>query len=266
MTTFSDLFPTQPIIGVIHVPPMPGSPGYTGDFAAVIDAVDRDSAALLAGGVDGIVIENFFDAPFFKDRVGAETVAALAHIATHVRELTDLPLGINMLRNDALSGLAVAATCDCQFIRVNVLTGAMLTDQGVIEGRAAELARYRQHLQTDVLVFADVLVKHAVPLAPQAMHLVAKDTWERGGADALIVSGTGTGSAAKLDDVEAARDGAPDAPVLLGSGVTPDNIGAFFAVATGAVIGTYFKRDGIVANPVDEARVTALVNAKKALK
>jgi hypothetical protein len=135
----------------------------------------------------------------------------------------------------------------------------------VIEGKAAQLARYRGQLQTDVLVFADVLVKHAVPLAPQSMKLVAKDTWERGGADALIVSGTGTGSAAELGDVQAARDGAPAAPILLGSGVTPENVADFFAVATGAFVGTYFKRDGRVENPVDESRVATLVAAKKAL-
>src|SRR5260221_14303026 len=122
-----------------------------------------------------------------------------------IGQQAQLPVGVNVLRSDVLGALAIASACDCQFIRVNVLTWAMLTDQGVIEGKSAQIARYRRQLLSDALIFADCLVKHAVPIAPQSMELVAMDTWERGGADALVVRGVGTGQENDFNDVVAAR-------------------------------------------------------------
>jgi membrane complex biogenesis BtpA family protein len=263
MKRFEDLFPQKPIIGMVHLRAMPGSPAYQGGMQGVIDWALRDADALERGGVDGIMIENFFDAPFFKDQVGPETVAAMTRVVTLIRGRTRLPLGVNVLRNDALSALAIAAACDCQFIRVNVLSWAMLTDQGVVEGKAAGLLRFRRLLDSDVLVFGDCLVKHAISLAPQTMEQAALDTWERGGADALIVSGPATGRETDLDDVLAARRGAPDAPLLIGSGVTQANITTLLSVADGAVVGTYFKQDGKVDNPVEISRVRTLAEMKR---
>ncbi len=260
MMRFKDLFPHKPIIGMVHLRALPGSPAYRGSMQEVIDWALRDAEALEEGGVDGIMIENFFDAPFFKDQVGPETVAAMTRVVMLIRGRTQLPLGVNVLRNDALSALAIAAACDCQFIRVNVLSWAMLTDQGVIEGKAAQVLRFRRLLGSDVLVFGDCLVKHAISLAPQTMEQSAMDTWERGGADALIVSGLATGRETDLDDVLAARRGAPEAPILIGSGITRENIGDFLSVADGALVGTYFKRDGKVHNPVEASRVRDLVD------
>jgi membrane complex biogenesis BtpA family protein len=263
--SFSRLFPTKPIIGVIHLEALPGSPAYAGNMQPVVKSALRDAEALEVGGVDGLIIENFFDAPFYQDQVMPETVAAMTHITTLIRQNTQFPLGINVLRNDGISAIAIATACDCQFIRVNVLTWAMLADQGIIQGKAAQIARYRRQLLSDALIFADCLVKHAVPIAPQPMELVAMDTWERGGADALIVSGVGTGKVTDFDDVVAARHGAPDAPILIGSGVTPDTAEQLLSVADGAVVGTYFKQDGRVENPVDSSRVRELMEVKKAL-
>lgn len=263
MKRFEDLFPQKPIIGMVHLRALPGSPAYRGSMQEVIDWALRDADALERGGVDGIMIENFFDAPFFQDQVGPETVAAMTRVVTLVRGRTQLPLGVNVLRNDALSALAIAAACDCRFIRVNVLSWAMLTDQGVIEGKAAQVLRFRRLLGSDVLIFADCLVKHAISLAPQPMEQAALDTWERGGADALIVSGLATGRETNLDDVVAARRGAPEAPVLIGSGVTQANIATLLSIADGALVGTHFKQDGKVHNPVDTSRVQALVDIKR---
>ncbi len=265
-TRFTQLFPAKPTIGTIHLKALPGSPEYAGQIKPIVEAAVRDAETYEREGCDGIIIENFFDAPFFKDQVGAETVAAMAKVATIIRAQTNLPLGINVLRNDGLSAIAIATACECQFIRVNVLSWAMLTDQGVIEGKSAQILRFRRALQSDVLILADCLVKHAVPIAPQSMELVALDTWERGGADAIIVSGTGTGKATDLEDVVAARRGAPDVPILIGSGMTRDNVGAFLPLTDGFIVGTYFKRDGAVGNPVDPERVRGFVAAKNAAR
>lgn len=263
MNRFYRLFPHKPIIGMIHLKALPGSPSYEGSIQSVIDSALTDAQALEQGGIDGMMIENFFDAPFFKDHVQAETIAGMTRVITLIRQQTTLPLGVNVLRNDALSAMAIASVCDCQFIRANQLSWAMLTDQGIIEGKAAELLRLRRNLGSEVLVFGDCLSKHASPLVPQSMKLVAMDTWERGGADALIVSGVATGHATDIQDVRDAKKGAPDAPVLIGSGVTPDNGLSLLEVADAIMVGTYFKVDGRVENPVDESRVRGLVQRVK---
>ncbi len=265
-SAFARLFPSKPLIGMIHLKALPGSPAYNGSFQDAIDSALRDAQTLEQGGVDGIMIENFFDSPFFKDRVGAETVAAMTRAIGLIRQQTRLPLGVNVLRNDGMSAIAIAAACECQFIRVNVLTWGMLADQGIIEGKAAEILRYRRMLQSGALIFADCLVKHAVPLTPQAMELVAMDTWERGGADALIVSGVATGKATDYNDVVAARKGAPDAPILIGSGLAADNLNTFWPVIDGAIVGTSLKAGGRVENPVELARVQALAGARQTLR
>jgi membrane complex biogenesis BtpA family protein len=247
------------VIGMVHLKALPGAPAYGGSIKAVIDAAVADADRLEHGGVDAIMVENFFDAPFFKDRVPPETVAGMTRVLATLRAATRLPLGVNVLRNDGISALAVAAACECQFVRINVISWAMLADQGIIEGRAAEIARYRKMLGANVLILTDCLTKHAEPLAPMQMEWVALDTWERGGADALIVSGKATGHATDLADVRAARQGAPGAPLLIGSGVTADNVRAFLPLVDGVLVGTWLKVEGRVENPVDESRVRAVV-------
>src|SRR5262249_48357242 len=146
---FHKLFATsKPIIGMVHLQALPGSPDYAGSMKAVLESALRDADGLEQGGVDGIMIENFFDSPFFKDQVGPETVAAMAAIITAIRQRTALPLGVNVLRNDGMSAIAVATACGCQMVRINQLSWAMLADQGILEGKAAQILRYRRQLES----------------------------------------------------------------------------------------------------------------------
>lgn len=258
-----DLFGTEkPIIGVIHLLPLPGSCRYDGNFEAVCLRAEQEAAAYATGGASGIIVENFFDAPFTKGRVDTAAACAMSIIIMRIMAICELPIGINVLRNDGLTAMALAATTGAQFIRVNVFTGAMLTDQGIIEGIAHELLLYRKHLnaQRHVRIFADIMVKHAQPMAAgQNIQQEAKDAVERGLADALIVSGFATGSAPVLDDLTLAREAVPDTPLLVGSGVSKENIGSLFDIANGAIVASSLKRQGILANPVDVERVRALV-------
>jgi membrane complex biogenesis BtpA family protein len=178
-----------------------------------------------------------------------------------VREAVALPIGFNVLRNDARAALALCAACNGAFIRVNVHTGAMLTDQGLVEGRAYETLRDRQRLCPRAGIFADVHVKHAVPLGNWPLEDAARDTVERGLADALIVSGHGTGLPADLADVQRVRRAVPSARILLGSGVTLQNIRNYLPLADGFIVGTSLKAGGKLANPVDPKRVAALARA-----
>lgn len=254
------------VIGMVHLKALPGAPRYENSMTAVIDAALADAAALEQGGVDGVMVENFFDAPFFKDHVPPETVAGMTRVMTILRQKTKLPLGVNVLRNDGMSALAIAAACDAQFVRINIVSWAMLADQGIIEGKAAEIARYRKMLGANTLILTDCLTKHAEPLAPMQMEWVALDTWERGGVDALVISGKATGYATDLGDVIAARKGAPSAPLLIGSGVTVENVLDFLPIVDGVLVGTSLKADGHVDMPVDGARVRAVVDKVRGYK
>jgi uncharacterized protein len=220
----------------------------------------NDARAYERGGAHALFIENFGDVPFTKGRVAPETIAAMAVAGRAVREAVEIPIGFNVLRNDACAALALCAACNGSFIRVNVHSGAMLTDQGMIEGDAYSTLRYRRQVWPEAQIFADVHVKHAVPLGDWSLADAARDTLERGLADALIISGSGTGMAADSADVQRVRAASPKAKILLGSGVTRENVRQF-GEADGFIVGTSLKVGGKLSNPVDPRRVSQLVKA-----
>jgi membrane complex biogenesis BtpA family protein len=252
------------LIGVVHLRPLPGSPRWRGDIESVVEFAVNDAHAYERGGADALFIENFGDVPFTRGCVAPETIAAMAAAGRAVRQAVKLPIGFNVLRNDARAALALCAVCGGAFIRVNVHTGAMLTDQGLIEGNAYETLRYRQRLCPQARIFADVHVKHAVPLGNWTIEDAARDTVERGLADALIVSGVGTGLSAELADVERVRLTAPSTKILLGSGVTLENVRDFLPAADGFIVASSLKLNGRLSNPVDFKRVAALARALRA--
>jgi len=251
----------HPIIGVVHLLPLPSSPRWQGNLKAVIARAEQEATALAAGGVDGIIVENFFDAPFAKDHVDPAVVSAMTLVVQQIQNLVMLPVGINVLRNDGRSGMAIASVCQCPFIRVNVLTGVMATDQGLIEGNAHGLLRYRRELGADVAIFADVLVKHARPLGTPNLTTAVQDTIERGLADAVILSGWATGSPPNLEDLELAVNAAKGTPVLIGSGADWDNIGRLIQAADGVIVASSLKRHGKITEPIDPIRVQGFVEA-----
>ena len=230
---------------------------------AVVDRAEQEAVALAAGGADAIAIENFFDAPFPKDCTDPAVVSAMTAIVQRVQNLVSLPLGLNVLRNDARSALAIAACTGASFIRVNVLSGVMATDQGLIEGQAHSLLRYRRELGVDVKILADVLVKHARPIGSPNLTVAVQDTIERGLADAVILSGWATGSPPNVEDLELAKSAAGDTPVLVGSGADCDNIATLLAVADGVIVASALKRRGKRDNPIDPNRVRQLVDAAR---
>jgi membrane complex biogenesis BtpA family protein len=250
------------LIGMVHLGPLPGA-ARPAPLEATIEAAREDASVLEAAGFDALMVENFGDAPFFADDVPKITVAAMTRIVSTLAAERSIPVGVNVLRNDAAAGLAVATSSGATFIRVNVLSGAMWTDQGLITGRAAELARLRAALHAEVAVLADVMVKHATPPPGLTIALAAADLWERGGADGIVVSGTGTGSPTPLEDLEAVAAAVPDAPLYAGSGVTAETVAATLERCAGVIVGTATKIEGIAANPVDATRARAIVEAAR---
>ena len=260
----NQIFQTKnPIIGVVHLLPLPTSASWGGSLKAVIERAEQEATALAAGGIDGIIVENFFDAPFTKDQVNPAVISAMTLIVDRLMNLVVVPVGINLLRNDAKGALAIASCVNAHFIRVNVLNGIMATDQGLIEGNAHELLRFRRELGSDIAIFADVLVKHARPLGTPNLTTAVQDTIERSLADAVILSGWATGSPPTLEDLELATAAAKGTPVLIGSGANWDNIGQLMQAADGAIVASSLKRQGIINETIDPIRVAQFIEAAR---
>lgn len=255
---------TKQLIGVIHLEPLPGSPDWKNNLSQIIDHAIRDVKAYEKGGANALIIENFGDAPFTKSSVAPETIAAMSAIGYAIRQETKLPLGINVLRNDAHAAMAIATACGANFIRINVHTGAMLTDQGIIEGDAYHTLRLKKMLNPQLQIWADIHVKHALPLAPFPIEETAHDTLERGKADVIILSGHSTGNPVNLEELQRVRKSCPKSFIALGSGVTLQNIASYLPYANGFIVGTSLKRQGQLFEPVDIKRVRALVKKLRA--
>lgn len=255
------------LIGVVHLPAMPGDPAHrSGGFEDVLEHARRDAERLAEGGADAVIVENFGSWPFPKGTPEQPTpphqIAALALAVAACKVASGLPVGVNVLRNDARAAIGIAAAAEASFVRVNVHVGAYVTDQGIIEGRAFETLRYRRELgATEVAILADVRVKHASPLAPSPLAVEVEDCLRRGGADAVIVTGTGTGKPVSPELLEQVRKAAGEGTVLIGSGLDPTQAELLAPLADGAIVGTWIKEGGEVRAPVDPARVKMLRDA-----
>ena len=235
-------------------------------MAEIIRCAVSDALAYQKGGADAVIVENFGDVPFTGGRVASETVAAMALAGAEIAEAlsgTELPLGFNVLRNDALSGLGLCAAVGGDFIRVNVHSGAMVTDQGLIEGDAYTTVRARDRIAPQVAILADVHVKHASPVGGvgQDIRVSAQDTYKRAHADGLIVSGSGTGAPTDQGELESVREACPDAPIFVGSGADAESAGTLLKQASGLIVGTAAKKGGKLDQPVDPERVAEIRSA-----
>ncbi len=248
---------------MVHLRALPGSPRWAGSMDEVTRAALDDARALADGGADALLVENYGDVPFAAGRVDAATVAGMAVVIAELRKAVPLPIGVNVLKTDALSALAVAAATGARFIRVNVHVGAVVADQGLLQSNAHDTLRYRRLLGADVKILADVQAKHGVPLAPVPIEQEARDCVSRGLADGLVVSGAATGEPTPMGDVKRVRGAVADVPLLVGSGVTAETVAELLSVADGVIVGTAVKRDGRLANPVDPERVRRLVQAAR---
>lgn len=259
----------RPVVAMIHLPPLPGAPGFTpsegrSPLAGMVERVSRDARILVEEGVDGILVENFGDAPFHPGRVPPETVAALTLAVSAAQdEAAGLPVGLNVLRNDARSGVGIAVATGADFLRINVHTGTMFTDQGMLEGRAWETVRERERLCASLLILADVEVKHAAPPPGVSRTDAARDLRLRGFADVLVVSGSGTGRPTDPAVVDEVRAAVTDAPVWVGSGLSPTNARELLGRAEGAIVGSALMEGGRPGGPIDPGRVRQLLDAAR---
>ena len=253
--------PSPALIGVIHLPALPGSVCHRLSMDEIVKRALVDARALRQAGFDAAIIENFGDVPFSATALPPASTAAMAVVADRVRREVGLRIGINALRNDALAGLGIAVAVGASFIRVNVHTGVYATDQGLIEGRAEETLRYRKLLGSRIAILADVNVKHATPISEPDIVRAAKDTAYRGLADGLIVTGRATGEPVDADQLRRVRDAVPDRRVIVGSGATVDTVASLLTLASGVIVGTGLKVGGDTSKPIDAALATAFARA-----
>ncbi len=250
------------VIGVIHLPALPGSPEYRGaDIEALAAIALEDARRYARGGVHGLIVENHGDIPFAKPGdLGPETAAVMAVIGDRVRRDVGLPLGVNVLANGARHALAVAQAAGAGFVRVNQWANAYVANEGILEGPAAAATRYRAWLRAGrVRVFADVHVKHGAHaiVADRSLGELTRDL-EFFDADAVIVTGQRTGDGVEGEELTTVR-GATQLPLLVGSGVGEANVGAILGVADGVIVASALKEEGVWWTPVSEAKVRAFM-------
>lgn len=240
MSEFQALFPALPaLIGVVHLPPLPGSPFDRGQELEEIEAFCIEEVREFErGGFHGVLLENAGDGPRPK-QTPPETVAALAALAFSARKAVSIPIGLSG-GYDAVSTIGAAVGAGASFVRAPIFLEASVTPAGIVEGMAATLLRYRKSLGRRCAILADVHVKNTVPLSPRPLIEAFRSATANSGADAIVVTGVATGAAPSPEEI-APLWAAARSPLLIGSGVTPQNAAAFAACSHGFIIGTYCK-------------------------
>jgi len=247
------------LIGMVHLPALPGSASASRSLSEIVVRAVGEARTLARAGFQAVIVENFGDSPFAPDCVPAETVASMTIIAREIVAAVRIPVGVNVLRNDALAALGIAAVTGAAFIRVNILSGTYATDQGLISGRARELLQRRAQVAPQVKIAADVHVKHAAPVSQPDLILAAEETAHRAGADVLIVSGAATGSPADLDAARRVKAAVSDRPLWIGSGVDASTVAACLNAADAVIVGTCLKRGRKTTAALDHKRLRSFI-------
>ena len=262
MNLFRKLFgDKKPIIGMIHLAPLPGSPKYEGDLEEVYIKAKHDLDVLMEGGVDAAIVENFGDVPYSTSNE-LVSYTAFTNIFTRLKENSSIPLGVNVQFNDFKAEWAIAYACNADFIRVECFAENRMGPNGIVVSCGPELMRLKGKYPKDICLICDVHVKHTFEIVSQPLDFTIESIKE-GGADALICTGISTGKSPSIEDVEKMKELSDGLPVILGSGVNSNTVKDYLAVSDGAIIGSYLKEDGVVENPVSLDRVKLLMaNAK----
>jgi len=253
---------------MVHLPALPGSPTYAEkSLKEIVRFALKEARSLEAGGVDALLVENFHDYPYLTEKVPIPTVIAMTAVAYEIKAAIELPIGVNILFNDTEDELYLAKVLELDFIRVEGFVDLLLSDLGILMPSAPKMMRLKKTLGAEgVAVLADVQGKYTHALPSRDVFDSARDALERGNADAIILTGTRTGEVAPLELIRQLKEKIPQACVLLGSGITPDTIKEVLDVVDGAIVGSFFKKDGNVNNPVDQERVRELMQVVHSIR
>jgi len=261
MKTFNLKSPQKTIIGMVHVAALPGTPRNCQSMAEIIEQAVSEAKMLEQAGFDAILIENMHDVPYMKSKIGPEITACMTAIACAVKANISLPVGIQILAAANKEALAVAHAVGLDFIRAEGFVFAHVADEGIIESSAGELLRYRKMIGAEnIFIFTDVQKKHCSHsiTADLSLSEIVK-TAEYFLSDGIIITGRSTGEEALIDDVKIASE-TTALPIILGSGITAENIEKYWQYADVFIIGSYLKENGDWKNPVSRERLDKLMN------
>lgn len=257
----------KPIIGMVHLQPLPGSPRYnpSKDIEEMVKAALKDAKALESGGVDGVIVSNESDTPFLF-RVGPEIVAAMTYIATRIKDEISIPMGIDVLWGDARASLAIAKALGSKFIRT-LMSGVYSSDLGLINTEGAKVMRYRRYIGADdVRIFVYINPEFASPLSPRPLTMIARTLKWLGVADAYCVSGFMPGVPPEIEEIERIRKEVPDVPIIANTGINKENVAEYLKYVDGAIVGTAFKVGDVTLNPIDEKKVVEFMKIVKSAR
>lgn len=256
----------KPVIGVIHVGALPGTPRNSQTVSELAISARNEAKLYRECGVEGVIVENMHDVPYMRGEVGPEIVAAMTAIGAEVKTECGLPVGIQILAGANVEAMAVAHAAGLDFIRAEGYAYAHVADEGLIQASAATLLRYRRMIgATRVQVWTDVKKKHSAHAITADVSLAeTAETVEFMGSDCVIVTGNVTGQPPRVADVHEAKSHC-HLPVFLGSGISERNIEEFYEDADGFIVGSAFKVDGLWSNTIDPVRVTRFMNTLEPL-
>jgi membrane complex biogenesis BtpA family protein len=268
MALVEQLTRRKAVIGMIHVRALPGTPRSRAPLDAIVAQSVAEAGLYTNAGLDGLLIENMHDVPYLCGQVGPEIVAGMTAVGLAVRRESPLPLGVQILAAANREALATAQACGAAFVRVENFAYAHVADEGLMPtAEAGPLLRYRRQIGAEsVAILADVKKKHSSHAITADVSLArAAQTIEFFGADGIVVTGAATGAPTAVEDLVAVRS-AVNLPVCIGSGLTPDNVGALWPHADIFIVGSFFKVDGRWSNGVDSGRVGAFMEVVRRLR
>lgn len=263
---FKDIFPKKhSIIGMIHLQALPGTPANQFEMGKIIEMALTDAAVYHLAGVDGLMIENMHDVPYLNRQVGPEITAAMSVIAKEIKREIALPCGVQVLAGANESALAVAKAAGLDYIRAEGFVFGHLADEGWMDADAGTLLRYRKMIGAEeVLVFNDIKKKHSSHAVTADVNLVeTAQAAEYFLSDGLIITGSSTGKITDVEEIKSVKKNCA-IPVMVGSGVTLENVKQYYRIADALIIGSYFKKDGDWRKDVEYDRVAKLVDLASA--
>jgi membrane complex biogenesis BtpA family protein len=253
----------KPIIGVIHLLPLPGSPRYSGNIDSIFERAEWEAEKLLVSGLDGLIIENYNDDPLKRGEPAAEQLAVMAAIIASIHRRASIPLGVNVHFNAWRAEIALAFACRAQFARIEIFVDTVVSASGLAEPCAAAVTRYRREIgASGIALWADLHAKFTRNLVPTNLAESARMA-KSSLPDALIVTGPSTGIPTSIEDIRTVKE-IVDLPVLAGSGMTVENIQSFLGEADGAIVGSAFKEGGDAHNRVSPEAVGSFLKSVRA--
>ena len=257
----------KPLIGMVHLPDFSSLSSPNTSIDEKFNISLADALTLKKAGFDAILIENFHDVPFSKTEISQEKILLMSRIVGKIADsVPDISIGVNVLRNACVQALLVAVINSASFIRCNVWEGAYVTDQGIIESASEVVSRKKIQLNSDVIILADVGVKHASPLGVFNLEDAAKNALERGKADAVILSGKETGKLMANEKLIEFVNTTNIKPII-GSGLNIENVETIFPYISGAIIGSSLKIDpSNLHSPLDIEKASKIMNLWQELR